>query len=84
MQAVHVSKFMSSSWTKKAFEIKNLDIYDKYLILMVPPARLERTAPRLGIWCSIHLSYGGMKNFLCVIGVIVKYFKRAGTKFRGG
>ncbi len=26
---------------------------------MVPPARLERTAPRLGIWCSIHLSYGG-------------------------
>ncbi len=27
---------------------------------MVPPARLERTTPRLGIWCSIHLSYGGM------------------------
>ena len=27
--------------------------------MLVPPARLERTTPRLGIWCSIHLSYGG-------------------------
>ena len=25
----------------------------------VPPARFERTAPGLGILCSIHLSYGG-------------------------
>ena len=33
----------------------------KLLILLVPPARLERTTPRLGIWCSIHLSYGGIK-----------------------
>ncbi len=35
-----------------------------YLILLVPPARLERTTPRLGIWCSIHLSYGGEKVIL--------------------
>ena len=26
---------------------------------VVPPARFERTAPGLGILCSIHLSYGG-------------------------
>ena len=25
----------------------------------MPPARFERTAPGLGILCSIHLSYGG-------------------------
>ena len=25
--------------------------------MMVSPARFERTAPRLGIWCSIRLSY---------------------------
>ncbi len=25
---------------------------------VVSPARFERTAPRLGIWCSILLSYG--------------------------
>ena len=31
----------------------------KSLLSLVPPARLERTTPRLGIWCSIHLSYGG-------------------------
>ena len=29
----------------------------------VPPARFERTAPGLGILCSIHLSYGGSKRF---------------------
>jgi hypothetical protein len=27
--------------------------------LEMPPARFERTAPGLGILCSIHLSYGG-------------------------
>src|ERR1700733_1808883 len=26
--------------------------------LLASPARFERTAPRLGIWCSIRLSYG--------------------------
>ena len=30
---------------------------------MVPPARLELAAPRLGIWCSIHLSYGGKQKY---------------------
>ena len=29
----------------------------------MPPARFERTAPGLGILCSIHLSYGGTKVF---------------------
>ena len=28
--------------------------------MQVPPARFERTAPGLGILCSIHLSYGGV------------------------
>src|SRR5215470_16998775 len=27
----------------------------------MPPARFERTAPGLGILCSIHLSYGGSR-----------------------
>ena len=31
---------------------------------MVPPARLELAAPRLGIWCSIHLSYGGIHSVI--------------------
>ncbi len=35
----------------------------KPLILLVPPARFERTAPGLGILCSIHLSYGGISSF---------------------
>jgi hypothetical protein len=30
--------------------------------LKMPPARFERTAPGLGILCSIHLSYGGTSN----------------------
>ena len=28
----------------------------------MPPARFERTAPGLGILCSIHLSYGGTRK----------------------
>jgi hypothetical protein len=31
---------------------------------LVPPARLERTAYRLGICRSIHLSYGGTKKII--------------------
>jgi hypothetical protein len=31
---------------------------DKLLESLASPARFERTAPRLGIWCSIRLSYG--------------------------
>jgi hypothetical protein len=27
-------------------------------LALASPARFERTAPRLGIWCSIRLSYG--------------------------
>ena len=30
----------------------------KLLRMLARPARLELTTPRLGIWCSIHLSYG--------------------------
>jgi hypothetical protein len=48
----------------------------RYLICLkirMPPARLERTAPRLGIWCSIHLSYGGMTGFY-----YLKFFKNQG------
>ena len=37
----------------------------KYLYLLVPPARLELTAYRLGICRSILLSYGGIgKNII--------------------
>jgi hypothetical protein len=32
----------------------------------MPPARFERTAPGLGILCSIHLSYGGTVFFQVV------------------
>ena len=31
---------------------------------MVTPARFERAAPRLGIWCSIRLSYGVPGRFI--------------------
>jgi hypothetical protein len=31
---------------------------------LMPPARFERTAPGLGILCSIHLSYGGVATRL--------------------
>jgi hypothetical protein len=34
--------------------------------LDLPPARFERTAPGLGILCSIHLSYGGTLFFQVV------------------
>ncbi len=54
-------KILYLSCTKILKTKKSLDFsLDKFLISMVPPARLERTTPRLGIWCSIHLSYGGM------------------------
>ena len=53
---------------------KESDFYYNFLILLVPPARLERTAPRLGIWCSIHLSYGGVTCLLFIMRVNVKYF----------
>jgi hypothetical protein len=33
------------------------------LILLVPPAGLEPAAPRLGISCSIRLSYGGSGTY---------------------
>jgi hypothetical protein len=33
-------------------------IWARRLKLMVIPARFERATPRLGIWCSILLSYG--------------------------
>ena len=39
---------------------------------LVPPARLERTTPRLGIWCSIHLSYGGTIALCNIIRANVK------------
>jgi hypothetical protein len=35
----------------------------------VPPARFERTAPGLGILCSIHLSYGGEVRRLNELGL---------------
>jgi hypothetical protein len=38
----------------------------KPLILLVPPARLERAAHGLGIRCSVHLSYGGLEMCLAV------------------
>ena len=51
---------MDYIWTKWKTNKKALSaICLKRLFLLVPPARLERTTPRLGIWCSIHLSYGG-------------------------
>ena len=51
---------MDQVWTKCNTGKKGLSAMRcKSLVSLVPPARLERTTPRLGIWCSIHLSYGG-------------------------
>ena len=33
----------------------------------MPPARLERATPGLGILCSIHLSYGGLMQTQLVV-----------------
>jgi hypothetical protein len=35
----------------------------------MPPARFERTTPGLGILCSIHLSYGGIKENQALTGI---------------
>ncbi len=41
---------------------------------MVPPAGLEPAAPRLGIWSSIHLSYGGDNEINTKIWIKSKAF----------
>ena len=40
---------------------------------MVFPARLELTTPRLGIWCSIRLSYGNksLEELVGIEGLVV-------------
>ncbi len=40
--------------------VRRADMGNNFLKSLVPPARLELTAYRLGICRSIHLSYGGM------------------------
>lgn len=38
---------------------------------LVPPARLERATPRLEIWCSVQLSYGGICLYLLGNGSVL-------------
>ncbi len=49
-----------SAWGPQIQGPQNMRADDKpnYLDLLVFPAGFEPTAPRLGIWCSIRLSYG--------------------------
>ena len=48
---------------------------------MVPPAGLEPTTPRLGIWCSILLSYGGTVSNLFLYNSLLAVTNLAQAKF---
>ena len=60
--------------------IYDTGIYANLMTLLVIPTRFERVTPRLGIWCSILLSYGTIKPSIQKCGRFAKSFSKGDEK----
>lgn len=76
--------------SRKRYATSNEHVQDRISVgalrnrMMVIPARFERATPRLGIWCSILLSYGTTDDTHTKVKAVRQGIFGVADKFVGG